>query len=297
MAKKRYKHQWDRYSDPESDATDKERLDFARYNTVLQVCYRYAGDPPISEAAKSAGISQALFRKIYFQGLPKYKDFPNKGLNVKEVMRSVNVAARSKVDAAESDVTPDDIDGSSILTSLSKANRKALNDAIKSRVEEGKALRVARANSVQLIQMTHHLLKSVGPLAQSINEAVQSGTLDVGMQLKVLKGVSDFSKTAVDFQSVVSKMESNTLGTLQDTLKGLIAGSDGIDEEEAMLIIENAKEALDRAREDEVLLAASQEVIEELDESEDAIVNPKPADEAAEGVQAKPSQAIDIEAD
>lgn len=273
MAKK---EPWLKYENQEEGVSDADVLVYQRYITAIQVSYRYSGQPDFKEAAKAAGISQAMFRKFYFQGAPKYKDFPNGGAPIKEVMSGVNIAARAKMDAAASDEV-EDIDGSMILSTLNRANKKALQDAIKSRVEEGRAIRVARANASTMMQYTHFLLKAAGPIAQGISEAAQVQNLDISTQLKVLKGVSDFAKTSMDIQRSVSQMESETLGSLQDVLRTLIAGSDGIDIEEAMSIIQNAHDAMERAHTDGALpSSSSEEILEDIENAEGAPMVPAP---------------------
>lgn len=281
------------------------------YITVLRLASTYiSGKYDYTKIARQSKIKAQLVRQFIHQGIPKAHrkaGAPNKGKPIHEVLLSMGQEARSQLEGhfVDKEEKPPsrkklkkmddeiDMDSGEVLSTLNKANQKALQDAVKSRIEAGKTVRLMRTNANGLLGYSAVLMRTLAPVAKGLIEAAEIGDMTVSERLKVLKTVAEFASISGAVADKANKLEESALGTLSGSIEGMEDVADDLSSEEALAILESASAALEMAKKEGNLKEDSVEA--DIDEFVDHLATTREPKSEGEDIKIDPDRIINSE--
>lgn len=202
-----------------------------------------------SRIALELGIPISTCRKGYSKGWSNREGFSNEGKPIEKVLLEEAIHARAAL--RREDGTSEELSAQAVLDNLKLANLVAVSDVTESRKVQGKMIKVSRQNSRQLLAFTSLMIQASAPILKQMKETLETRKLDLQSQMRLMKDIAGFAKTATEVAMMTEKMEAACLGDPQAILSLIETDdSDDMSEEGCIEQIERVQLALQRSKDD-----------------------------------------------
>lgn len=250
-----------------------KRVTHEVYTQLLEAYRSMEGEINHKEAERLTGIPYSTCKKAFNVGWPSRREFPHNGKSIESVLNTEKASARAVLAKPQEQLAAE-INEEALLAQIRVANLQALQDLGISRAQQGKTIRASRANATHLLVVTNGLLKAAQPLVEKVKAKLEK-ELPLELQLKAMKEIRDFAKTATEIARMTDDMEFKTLGTPSQILNA-VGESEALEmgAAEALQIIKDTQEAYARSQQEGILISR---------ENDDGIIDAEFAEMPVEG--------------
>lgn len=201
-------------------------------------------------AGRNAGVFHTTAKKAWDEG---WTTFAWGTVPIKEIIKQEQTIARARAaeieaarqEAAKRNAADAAVRGQELAVQVAVDREKIRQDAIESRLDEAKAVRLARANSIATMASLNRLLRSTGDLIKGAEQRISTNKDMSPLQVvKFAKDVSQAVKQTAEATHTAMQMERLLLGDNNGALNDLPID---MSPEEAANEIKAAVAALTRA--------------------------------------------------